>query len=291
MAEPLHTCSKCGRGGFTARGLATHRCWTTQPAAVIVPAAGAPRDDHTLASQLTEQYGRAMAGIIEIVKFGAMMIALRQKMSTCGDSATRGPRARGDGVQAWLKKHCPHIDRGTAYRFMRCAEAAREMASLRAGEDLQLILGAAVDALSGRELKLRKKLEKLLAGKSQRQLLLALTAGDDSARAPGGDNQLQKWLRDNHPNLAGSSLRDLPELVREQWRAHLAGAKLSPEQELEQRRQMAEQFWARWTRQTEETFLDGKSPLHWANCSQDTLKAAHELTRTMAETFAKALRG
>lgn len=72
--------------------------------------------------QLSEQYPRAVAAMVEILKFGAMMMRFREiLMSTRGHKELpRGVNAKDGGLKALLPAE---INRVTAYRFEEIAKA------------------------------------------------------------------------------------------------------------------------------------------------------------------------
>lgn len=80
-------------------------------------------DDALLGQQLTEQFQRATGGIKEVLKFGAMMMMLRENFSTRGEVS--GGRGKKGGMSEWLKTHAPDVAESTAYRFMHVAEAVQ----------------------------------------------------------------------------------------------------------------------------------------------------------------------
>lgn len=89
-------------------------------------------DDALMGAQLTEQYHRAIGGMTEVLKFGAMMMRLREHIeSTRGldHASTTGKGAKYEpdtGVAAWLKQHAPDVKKATAYRFLNVAESVAE---------------------------------------------------------------------------------------------------------------------------------------------------------------------
>jgi hypothetical protein len=104
----------------------SQRSWLDRLAPVV---ARAGATDEELGAQLTEQYGRAIGGMTEVLKFGAMMMMLRQHIdSTRGVDRDGGKKsgAKYDadtGVKAWLKRFAPEIKHATAYRFLHVAES------------------------------------------------------------------------------------------------------------------------------------------------------------------------
>lgn len=99
---------------------------------IVAPGTLSISEDALMGAQLTEQYGRAVGAMAEILKFGAMMMMLREKVdSTRGvNSAKRGPGTKGTGLKAWLKEHAPQVKESTAFRFMNVALAVSEKFAL-----------------------------------------------------------------------------------------------------------------------------------------------------------------
>lgn len=86
-------------------------------------------DAAVFAGQFTDQYRRAVGGMVEVLKFGAMMMLLERALSTREDrKALRGRNSKGEGVKGWLEEHAPDVNRQTAYRFKNVAEAIAEEA-------------------------------------------------------------------------------------------------------------------------------------------------------------------
>ncbi|MDR1304378.1 MAG: hypothetical protein LBK76_04055 [Verrucomicrobiales bacterium] len=85
--------------------------------------------DLEMGLQLTAQYQRAIGGMTEVLKFGALMMRLREYIDTKNLNSTRGvklPRgtnAADGGIKAWLKRYAPQVKEATAYRFLHVAEA------------------------------------------------------------------------------------------------------------------------------------------------------------------------
>ena len=185
--EKLFTCKTCHRTGFTEAGLARHACKSSpRPSASTAPKselavvtdtlstgpAGAG-DDAIAGQQLTEQYHRAVAGMFEIFKCGAMMLRLREHLCDSTRGVAQGNEARKDtGLKAWMKSYAPTVPEGTAYRWMALAEALQEELSLGKKADLHLLLTAPDEELGDKLRKKKSAFFTLIEGKSQRQLLL-----------------------------------------------------------------------------------------------------------------------
>lgn len=143
-------------------------------------------DEGLMARQLSDQYGRAIGGLMEVVKFGAMMLRLREYLVPArGEGNINNLHKRGEGLDGWLKAHCPTISNGTAYRFMSIAEGLLREFEIGRKVDLFELLSADRAQLAPALLRKRAEITNFLEGKSQRQLLLSLGMGSPSAR--GGD--------------------------------------------------------------------------------------------------------
>lgn len=59
----------------------------------------------------------------------------------------------------------------------------------------------------------------------------------------GGDNQLQKWLREHHPKLVGSAVRDLPKDIKAEWMKFLEAQYAGDSDDPDTLRIMAETHW------------------------------------------------
>lgn len=87
----------------------------------VLPArSGPPNPDAEMGEQLTAQYQRATGGMVEVIKFGALMMSLEATLSARGHS---GHGKKGDGVKGWLAEHAPGVNRQTAYRFKAVTES------------------------------------------------------------------------------------------------------------------------------------------------------------------------
>lgn len=95
---------------------------------VMPPARKGPANpDAEMGEELTAQYHRATGGMVEVLKFGAMMIEFEHTLesdSTRGVAPKSGsPKTKGTGFKAWLKEHAPDIKEGTAYRLKAVTES------------------------------------------------------------------------------------------------------------------------------------------------------------------------
>lgn len=79
-----------------------------------------------MGQQLTAQYRLAVGGMKDVVKLGAMMMMLEEKLNLSNDGHVSGGRGKKGGVSEWLRTYAPDVKRPTAYRFKHIAEAVAE---------------------------------------------------------------------------------------------------------------------------------------------------------------------
>lgn len=124
-----------------------------------------------LAEQLTAQYNRATSGTRDILVFGAMMISLGKIINIQYAREDDGQLLdKSGGLKGWIGAHCPEINYKTAYGYYRLAQSLYETLELPKSTDLQRLLLAASEDLTGKEAKQRVLIEQALSGKSKRQL-------------------------------------------------------------------------------------------------------------------------
>lgn len=190
--ETLTSCPKCGTSGFTPRGLKAHVCKginrdskalvPATPVAVEVVDESADPTDALLGKQLTEQYHRATGGMREVLKFGAMMIVLRETLSAREQGSGNG--RKGDGVKAWIAEHAPEINRTTAYRFLHVAEVVQSEFELPAKVSFLQLATSAPEELPKKLQKKQLELWDFVSGTSQRSWLDRFVP----AKPRGGDH-------------------------------------------------------------------------------------------------------
>lgn len=130
--------------------------------------------DELMGHQLTEQYSRAVGGVVEVVKFGAMMLTMENHVtvSARGNGGKFGNK--GDGMKGWLARFAPEVNLSTAYRFKDIAEGIRDNFKLGKKVDMHLLLTAPDEEMGDALRKKKIAILDFVQGKSQRQLLLAL---------------------------------------------------------------------------------------------------------------------
>jgi hypothetical protein len=211
--ETLVTCPTCGTPNFTARGLKAHRCKGAKTSALslhpssfsssapggrngdaqLQPATVAPgnlSEDAVMGAQLTEQYGKAVGAMTEVLKFGAMMMMLRERLSVLTPRAESkrgsGRYASGTGLKAWLKEHAPAVKESTAFRFMNVALAVSEKFALpKKASFIDVATTPAAD-LSKALQKKQLELWDFVNGTSQRSWLDQFTPKGGSRERPNG---------------------------------------------------------------------------------------------------------
>jgi len=178
-------------------------------------------DFEQMGQQLTTQYQRAVSGMVEIVKFGAMMAHVRNTLSNVDKVSARGKALtgngiKGDGLKAWLEQYAPDVKRATAYRFEDVTQAMAE-------EYVQIVGTRVANKYSLPELVLAEKLPKQAQAK---QLQFFEYISGTSQRS-----WLDRFSRKKEPesenlggkrNGAGRKKKDFngeAELARLEWKA------------------------------------------------------------------------
>jgi len=161
---------------------------------VCVDLASASPHDAAVVRVVREGWGRAQAGLAEIVRFGAMLLAVQdrldeldnfqQKLSSSGHG---GDRRSGTGLKGWLAKNCPEVNYNTAYGYMMAASGLRREARL--ADDVPLLALMGEDPVpEAKAKKPRARIYKVIADSSLSLLREAARAPDVLA-ARGGDRR------------------------------------------------------------------------------------------------------
>ena len=187
--------------------------------AVINPAGITPADVST-------QYKRAVAGCLEMVRFGAMLMEVASVISRVRLRSEDGRiEGREDGLKAWLDEHCPDVNYATAMRFKSLAEGVKRACGLPEVMPMRLALpgpdgaidvdadwapdgkGRPVSASRLREL--QAEVWELVEGKSQRQLLFSFMSPEGpkgGARPPSTKKLDPDWKHQDAVALWGLHL-------------------------------------------------------------------------------------
>jgi hypothetical protein len=147
-------------------------------------------DAAAVALVLQTGWNRAQSGLVEIMRFGATLLAVREWLENLDSLQQRfsssghgGDRRSGTGIKAWLADHCPEINYKTAYGYMCAAAGLRREARL--AEDVPLLAMMGEDPIpEARAEKLRKRVQAILAGSTLG--LLREAASAPVAVAKGG---------------------------------------------------------------------------------------------------------
>lgn len=152
---------------------------------IQLPKSIANLTDQQLGRQLVDQYKRACDGMVEYVAFGALAENAKVRIDSARgvDSPKDGRGAKGTGFKAWLNEYTGgQISEPTAYRYMELSDIVR--AEVGAGQKVDLYHVLRGEKLDTKEAKLREKVSAFVAGKTQRQLLLAAGKWESGRRAP-----------------------------------------------------------------------------------------------------------
>lgn len=149
-------------------------------------------NEQIMARQLEEQYGRAVGGLWEVVKFGAMMLHLREILIPRAESKHKGSGryAAGEGLKAWIEANCPIIKLATAWRFMDLAEGLKNEMKLGKKVNLYEVLTLEESELPPKLQAKREQIAAFLEGKSQRQLLFHFA--NPNPKPTGGARNAQR---------------------------------------------------------------------------------------------------
>lgn len=138
-------------------------------------------------AEMTTQYKKAVAGCLEMIRFGAMMQDVDSSLTRETGARGGGHTSRDETLKGWLEANCPEINYKTALRFKALADGVRRACEIPTATPLCLVLPGADGSLdapvenartgAGRRLTpkrvaaLRSSVWKLVEGKSARQLL------------------------------------------------------------------------------------------------------------------------
>lgn len=175
--------------------------------------------DALMGAQLTAQWEVVKSGTKQQLIFGAMMLKVWERCDSARGAAKLGNEARkGKGLKGWLAEHAPSVGEGSAYRMMEVAEGLHADLKLGKGVDLEELLATQLEDLPEKLAAKRAQIDKVIDGKSQRQLLLEF--GKSMKRKGGKTSKKNDEEEDEDKKPA--------DWTDEQWERFL---KLSPEQQ------------------------------------------------------------
>ena len=166
--------------------------WQVNGSALVVAESNAATwggaSEAEVAAALNAQYRKANLATYEIVKFGAMVLAIEEALEGPKD----GRKAAGLGLKGWIAEWCPEVSYKT---LMRHKEVAKAIYRQYSKADPERTIEAFADALqidgnedaTAEELECSEAVKALVFGKSARQLLFDF-AGRRSGRPEGSKN-------------------------------------------------------------------------------------------------------
>jgi len=147
-------------------------------------------DTASVARILNDGWRRAQGGLVEIMRFGATLLVVREWLETnCSPAENNSPkRGKGAyGLKGWLSDNCPDINYKTAYGYMCAAAGLRREAKL--AEDVPLLAMMGEDPVpEARAEKLRKRVLRIISTSTLGLLREAASAPQEAA-AKGGQRE------------------------------------------------------------------------------------------------------
>ena len=164
-----------------------------QPAPTPEELAAIEEQDILMGQQLTEQYHKAVGGMTEVLRFGAMMMMLTENVSARGH-VKFGGKGRGvkDGVSEWLRTRAPDVKKPTAYRFLNVALAVAEKFATPKKIGFAELATTPADKLPAPLQKKQAELWNFVSGTSQRSWLDQFTPKGGKTERPNGTNRRTK---------------------------------------------------------------------------------------------------
>ena len=151
-------------------------------------------ESQQLATQLTDQYRKAIAGTRDILVFGAMMLQLPSILSR--QNAPNQHTPKENTLKGWIEEHCPEINYATAYSFLNLARGLVENLAIPPKVDVARLLSAPEDQLTKHEANIRTKVDEFIAGKSKRQLEFDFSIRKPQAKPVGAPKGNQNALKE-----------------------------------------------------------------------------------------------
>ena len=146
--------------------------------------------------QLTSQYKRAVAGALEMLRFGAMLLEVETVLTRENGLKARYS-CKGDqpSLMAWLKENCPEINYKTAMRFKQLATDMVEYLRLPVKLPVSLALPLPDGSIhtddlppnvnKERAVKFQQRIWEMVQGTSARQLSFQFA---ETPKPRGGDH-------------------------------------------------------------------------------------------------------
>ena len=167
MKKPISTT-------LAAPGSQSHSHNSNEPTSALeIVAPGQVSADTQMGQQLTEQYRRATSGMTEVLRFGGMMMQLREHLrdSTRGVAKKGNAEREGTGLKSWLKENAPDVKEATAYRFLNIAEEVSNGFENTSGLTFTQLATTSPEALPEPARVAQQELWDFVSGTSQRSWL------------------------------------------------------------------------------------------------------------------------
>lgn len=176
-------------------------------------------DDAILASQLTTAFHLADNAMAHVVRFGAMMWMLEQKLSARGQF-TKGGRGNRGGLSEWLRINTPEINKQKAFRFLHVAQSVAGKFELPKKISFADLASKPADELPKKLQKKQLELWDFVNGTSQRSWLDQFTPKGGHRERPNGTTRRTKAEKEFDDKFARA---------RDWYRFGFAGIKLAHE--------------------------------------------------------------
>jgi hypothetical protein len=144
---------------------------------------------------VTAQYRRAVAGTLEMLRFGAMLVDVADDLSK--DAVTNRHHVGNGGLQKWLEENCKDVNYQAAMRFKRLAEGLQRVFNIPAkmrltsalpdGDGSSLVSDEVPESKRKKVVDVQAEIWEFVQGKSARQLLFDFGMAD--RKATGGDRR------------------------------------------------------------------------------------------------------
>jgi hypothetical protein len=184
MDKSNPACSQHPKGKYVA---------DAEEAELLPPSKNAISTSHT-PDAVTAQYRRAVAGTLEMLRFGAMLVEIDQDLKR---ETSKGCIQTGESLKAWLESNCPDVNYKTAMRFKHLAEGLqrefnipakmRLTSALPDGDGSSLVPDEVPESKRKKVVDVQAEIWEFVQGKSARQLLFDFGMAD--RKATGGDRR------------------------------------------------------------------------------------------------------
>jgi len=147
----------------------------------------AAMDAERMPEMVTEQWRRAQDGLLEILRFGAMLYEVKRALESCvvprDNARSWGGWNKGQGLKAWLEEHCPEVNYFTARGYMAAVKGLREAAQVREEAPLLALMGEPDMKAEAVDAETRERVMETIGNSSLR--LLREAGRHASERLPG----------------------------------------------------------------------------------------------------------